>query len=262
MSEVLARLIEKPVGPSFEFGNFRVERAITHLENLEIFRFRYRVYLESGFISQDDFPEPVFRDEFDAVSSQIAVRDASGTLVGSTRFLGPSPLGFHTQKVFDIDLPAIDVARIGEFGRLAVRVDHRGGDRLVMLALLKAVFECMIDRGSTHILAFLPPPLAESFSRIGCKPLEMVAREPTNFVLQNRRLMRGYFELQNPIPVLYDLEKMLDDVGVRRVVVAKRLSHGSLVPSPAFADSRLRGGGVEPSLRTPRSDESNRLRRV
>lgn len=262
MSEVLARLIEKPVGPSFELGNFHVARAINHIENLEIFKFRYRVYLESGFISPDDFPEPVLTDEFDAVSLQIAVRDATGALVGATRFVGPSPLGFHTQKVFDLDLPKIDVGRIGEFGRLVVRGEHRGGSRLVMLAMLKAVFECMIESGTSHVLAFLPPPLADSFSRLGCKPLAMVTREPTNSVLENRRSMRGYFELQNPIPVLYDLERMLDDVGVSRVAVAERLLRGGLQPSPASVDGQVRGGRILPIARLTRSDESNPLGRV
>lgn len=257
MSEILARLIEQPVGPSFHFGEYRISRATTHLETLEIFQFRYRVYRESGFISPEDFPEAIFVDEFDSNSLQIAVRDSAGVLVGATRFVTPSSRGFHTQKVFEIELPNIDFKRIGEFGRLVVQIDHRGGDRLVMLGLLKAVFECMIESGTTHVLAFLPPTLAESFSRLGCKPTALISREPSSRVIENRRRMRGYFQTQNPIPVLYDLERMLDDVGVRRAVVANRLSLGLKLPASARSEDSPSKGEINQLSRVNQSTEVN-----
>lgn len=227
MSEILARLIETAVGPSFEFGDYRVTRSTTHLDDLEIFRFRFSVYLESKFISSHDFEEKILTDEFDQSAIQISVRDRSGMLVGTTRFVRPSHVGFHTERLFDFDLPPIDRSRMGEFGRLAVRTTHRGGERFIMLAMLKAVFECMIENGTTHVLAFLSPKLADSFAELGCKPSALRARPPDRSRIQNRSKMKGYFETQNPIPVLYDLERMISEVGVRRAAIAERLQSDS-----------------------------------
>lgn len=223
LSEILARLIETAVGPSFEFGEYRVTRSNTHIDDIEIFRFRFSVYLESKFISLQDFTEDVLTDEFDRSAIQIAVRDRSGMLVGTTRFVRPSHVGFHTERLFDFDLPPINRMRIGEFGRLAVRTTHRGGERFVMLAMLKAVFECMIENGTTHVLAFLSPKLADSFAQLGCKPSALRTQAPDRATIQNRRMMKGYFESQNPVPVLYDLERMISEVGVRRAAIAERL---------------------------------------
>jgi N-acyl-L-homoserine lactone synthetase len=227
LSEILARLIERAVGPSFDFGEYRVTRSTTHIDDIEIFRFRFSTYLEAGFILPQAFPDGILRDEFDSAATQIAVRDVSGLLVGTTRFVRPSRLGFHTERLFDLELPPINRNQMGEFGRLAIKANNRGGDRFVMLAMLKAVFECMIEVGTTHVLAFLSPKLADSFARLGCKPLTLRAHEPGHRALQNRGAMKGYFDSQRPIPVLYDLEQMLSDVGVRRKGIASRLQSGS-----------------------------------
>ena len=238
LSEILARLIEQAVGPSFEFGEYRVTRSTTHLDDAEIFRFRFRVYLESGFIAPNDFPEEILKDEFDNAATQIAVRDRCGLLVGTTRFVRPSIVGFHTEKLFDFELPPVNRFHMAEFGRLAVRTNHRGGERFVMLAMLKAVFECMIDNGTTHVLAFLSPKLADSFAELGCKPLTLRALKPCERTLENRSAMKRYFESQSPLPVLYDLELMLSQVGVRRTTIAGRLQHGpseKSVPVPTRA---------------------------
>ncbi len=248
MSEVLARLIEKHVGPSFEFGAYHVSRSSTHLESLEIFRFRFDVYQEEGYVAASDFPEPLLTDEFDDVATQIAVRDGSGGLVGATRFVPPSRLGFHTERIFDMDLPPIDPMRIAEFGRLAVRSSHRGGERLVMLAMLKAVFECMIDHGTTHVLAYLSPRLADSIARLGCKPSPLITRAPSARTIANRSLMKGYFASQHPIPVLYDLEAMLEEVGVRRVAIESRLGRARCESPSEQPLSASRRHGLKSSL--------------
>lgn len=223
LSQILANLIETAVGPSFEFGGYRVTRSTTHLDELEIFQFRFKVFLESGFISKNDYQGELLNDEFDNAAVQIGVRDQNGVLVGTTRFVLPSNVGFHTERLFDFDLPPINRMQLGEFGRLAVRSTHRGGERLVMLALLKAVFECMIENRTTHVLAFLPPKLADAFAELGCKSSMLRTREPGENAIRNRRKMKGYFESQNPVPVLYDLEQMISEVGVRRAAIAERL---------------------------------------
>ena len=223
VSEALARLIERAVGPSFGFGGYRVSRSTTRAEDLEIFRFRYRIYMDSGFITRDSVPADALQDQFDPMAVQIAVRDSLGELVGAARFVRPSNLGFHTEQVFDFEFPPVPREQVGEFGRLVVADAHRGGERIVMVAVLKAVFECMIESGTTHVVAFLSPRLADSVASLGCKPLAIRMMEPSRRSLENRRAMQSYFDSQSAIPVLYDLEKMFSEVGVRRNELSSHL---------------------------------------
>jgi len=93
-----------------------------------------------------------------------------------------------------------------------------------MIAMLKAVFECMIEKRVTHVLAFLSPRLADSFSKLGCKHLSIRTQNPSAAVIESRRLMAPYFESQHAIPVVYDLEEMILQVGVSRMRIEDRLN--------------------------------------
>lgn len=162
-------------------------------------------------------------DEYDRASVLLVVRDANGSIVGTARFVRPTSIGFHAESVFDIDLRDLTRDRLAEFGRLAVAPVHRGGERLVVLGLLKAVFECMVESGVVRVLAFLPPILADSFARLGCKPIPLRVFGLSERCLLNRLPMQPYFESQSVAPVIYDLESMIYDVGVRRELVSERI---------------------------------------
>lgn len=223
MNELLARLIERPVGASFHLGEYRVSRSASASEDQEIFKFRYQEYSKSGFLRPEAYSNGLLKDEFDRASVLITVRNAMQTIVGTARFVRPSIHGFHTESLFDFDLCGVLRSRMGEFGRLAVSSDHRGGGRIAVVAILKAVFECMMESGTTHVLAFLPPRLADSFSALGCKSATIQLSDLSERSIRNRAPMQPYFEKHPASPVLYDLEEMLSNVGVVRDLVAHRI---------------------------------------
>jgi N-acyl-L-homoserine lactone synthetase len=210
----LARLLAERVGSSFEFAGYEVSRAENASEEAEAFELRHRVFVEEGFLESGRFPDGLFTDQFDAESTHILVRDSSEALVATTRFVHPSALGLPTEYLFDFTPPNLDRSRVGEYGRLAIDATHRGGTRAPMLAMLKGVFECMIETKITHVFAFLSPALAKSYAALGCISIPLETKPPSKTSLRNREPMSGYFKNQNAIPVLFNLFDMMVEVGV------------------------------------------------
>ena len=213
-SSPLAQLMRDRVGSRFRFADYEVSRAETPCEAQEAFELRHRVFVEEGFLDSDQYSDGLLRDRFDDFSTQILVRDRNQNLVATTRFVRYSEIGFPTEHLFNFDAPAVDRARLGEYGRLAIDADHRGGARAPMLAMLKAVFECMIEERTTHVFAFLSPKLAVSYAALGCLSVPLVTRRPSALILRNRQPMKNYFENQDVMPVLFDLHEMMIEVGV------------------------------------------------
>lgn len=214
MSSPLAALMNERVGQRFEFGGYHFRRAETQDERVDAFRLRHSVFSEEGFIRAEEFPSGAFHDEFDDVSEQILVHDAGGTLVGTTRFVLPSDLGFPTERFFDFETPDVPRERMGEYGRLAIGPEHRGGTRAPMLGMLKAVFEVMLEHGITHVYAFMPPKLAASYTALGCVSVPLRTRPTRVVTAQRRHAMRDYFARQHVAPVLFSLAEMMVAVGV------------------------------------------------
>ncbi len=214
MKSVLAGLMNERVGSKFDFGGYRFRRAENELDREAVFSLRHRVFGEEGFIDPGDFRNGLFRDDFDEVSSQFMVFDASGELVATTRLVLPSDLGFPTERLFEFEPADVPRQRLGEYGRLAIARDHRGGGRTPMLGLLKCVFECMLEYQITHVFAFMPPKLAGSYALLGCVSVPLELRVPGLETLARRRPMRGYFARQEIQPVLFNLEEMMREIGI------------------------------------------------
>ena len=70
----------------------------------DLFSLRYSVFcLERGFLKAEDYPDGLEKDEFDAHSIQLAVRDTQGRLAGTARLVRNSPLGLPLERHFKID---------------------------------------------------------------------------------------------------------------------------------------------------------------
>jgi len=213
LQDFLAEVIDSQVSTTFWLAGYQISRSATAAEDCEIFEFRAEVFRNSGFISAEF--RGGLRDEFDESAIQIAARDRNQKLVGAARFVCDSTVGFHTESVFKFDFPSVLRERVCEFGRLVVRRDHRGGERRVMIALLRAVFDCMQESSTTHVLAFLAPGLAQSVARLGLKCLALNVEDATPEIVSRRSVMKPYFDQHHPIPVLFSLHEMLHSIGAR-----------------------------------------------
>lgn len=227
MPSPLAALLERRVGECFEFAGYGFRRARTDEERRAAFRLRHEVYSQEGFIRPEEFPSGEFQDAFDTVSVQILVSDPAGALVGTTRLVLPSELGFPTECFFDFEPPDVPREQLGEYGRLAIRDGHRGGGRGPMLGMLKAVFEVMIEQRIRQVFAFMPPKLATSYAALGCVSVPLRTRPTRPETLARRHPMRDYFARQEVAPVLFDLATMLVEIGVTPTLHAPSSAHAS-----------------------------------
>lgn len=214
MAEHFASLLRERVGKEFDHGGYRFRRAESEQEREQAYRLRQAVFAEEGFIDPASFGEGLFRDSFDEVSSHILVLDESSALVGTTRFVLPSPLGFPTEHLFAFEPPELPRDRLGEFGRLAIARGHRGGARTPMLGLVKMVYEVILERDISHVYAFMNPRLIASYTALGLVSHPIDADEPCARIRERRAPMRCYFETQEIQPVLFSLREMEDVIGV------------------------------------------------
>lgn len=190
-------------GKEFRIGDYVFKAASSATERLGALRLRSFVYVEEGFVDPRDLDGQLLEDAFDAHSIMLVGCDLDGRVVGTTRYVLPGPMGLPVERLFSIDgvLPPRDC--LGEFSRLAIDSEHRGGSRTVMLGLIASVAQCAKDHGTDHFLAFLPVRLIEYFASLGFVGHLPPVLPPSAANLQNRRLMRGYFAKAEVRPILY-----------------------------------------------------------
>lgn len=80
-----------------------VKLAENEKEMEEFQRFSFQIYKELQWLNQDDFPDGILTDKYDAKSSFIVVYSNS-EIIGGARLVRNSPLGFPHEKELGIDL--------------------------------------------------------------------------------------------------------------------------------------------------------------
>lgn len=95
----------------------------------EVFRIRYQVYCkECNFIKDEDYPEGIEKDNYDAHSLHFLAKDSNG-LIGAARLILDCPLGFpleeHCNGHLTIDKNSLPRKRIAEISRLVISRGYR-----------------------------------------------------------------------------------------------------------------------------------------
>ena len=101
----------------------------------EIFRLRYQVYCkECGFIKEEDYPEGIETDMYDAQSVHFVAMSAENELVGTLRMILPGKLELPIQKYCPDVFTREDIAQkdYTEISRLVIskNIRRRKGDQL------------------------------------------------------------------------------------------------------------------------------------
>jgi N-acyl amino acid synthase of PEP-CTERM/exosortase system len=105
--------------------DFRRARGQEELE--EVFRLRYRVYVEEwGFEKAEDHPGGIERDDYDDHAIHF-VAEREGVIIGTVRLILNSEQGFPIESFtrIDEDLSQVDRDKVAEISRLAVSKDFR-----------------------------------------------------------------------------------------------------------------------------------------
>lgn len=162
------------------------------------YRLRYQVYcVERRFLSADEYPEGLERDEFDAQAVHVAAFDPLGEMAGTVRLVRPSALGlplFRHCSLFPHESCDPDNPRLVEIGRLSVsrhyrrrqlddssatsgvsrtsRADNYRGDRRrhrdeIFLSMTKALYHETKRLGATHWLVATEKSLQRMLAQHG-----------------------------------------------------------------------------------------------
>jgi len=215
-ADELRRLFGGVLTKEFALGGYRFRRADSIEERQAAYALRFRVYAEQGYIDPADFGSPILRDGHDESAVQCLVYDAAGSLVGTARAVLPSALGFQTEALFEFPIPDLPRERLGEIGRLALAIEHRGGERIVLLGLVKLLYDALREHELTHAYAFMPRALIESLGELGFPSRQLGSASPTAEAARRRSLLRGYFEQLSPQAVLFDLAEAGRGFGAKR----------------------------------------------
>lgn len=186
--------------------SFRVASA-ADADNL--YRFRFKIYCDEGYINSDSYPDKKFSDKYDPVSvSVIALK--GNEIVGAGRATHYSQRGLPTFEYFNIKLPDnINRDRIVEMGRFMVHPKFRGKARLVSIGLSLQLK--IYVRGNPEIewlVAFMSDKVRQAFAAL--ISFQTLAENPlTESQLQARGLLPGYWENGNIHPVIAKASELL-----------------------------------------------------
>lgn len=187
----------------------KVRIAKTPEELKDVFRLRYKIYLESGYIKDLNFDEPLFSDKYDVNSINfIAYRKEHP--VGVVRLVLNSNLGMPLEEYYNVDLSqkngAVEVSRLG-----VVR-EYRGGKRRVVIALMRAVYYWSHKNNVRYWYMFMPEKLAESFEALCARFYYIPEKALTEKHTSARKLMLGYFRKTKAKPYILDVQELTKEM--------------------------------------------------
>ena len=209
MSDLLRQLLKDPPTTELKIGPYTIRR-ITDAQECELaFRHRHDVYVAEGYLEAGAIPGGVYADAFDPMAIQIAAFDQDGNVVGSTRIVPPSSLGFPVERLFRFEHDeSVDPWSVAEVGRLAVSREHRGKDRAVCVGMIAMTIHWLHALGVDHWQAFMHPVLWRALTRMGI-PVQRVAElEPGFNELLNRTKLPGYFTKEGATPAICSMAAM------------------------------------------------------
>ena len=209
MSNMLRQLLMDPPTPELKVGPYTTKRVTDPYECELAFRHRHDVYVEAGYLEAGSVPDRIYTDMFDPLAIQIAAFDADGSVVGSTRLVPPSSMGFPVERLFRFELDnSVDPWGVAAVGRLAVSPSHRGKSRAVCVGLITMVIHHLHALGVNHWMAFMHPVLWRTLTRMGI-PVERLPELAPGFnELLNRNKLPGYFAREGAAPAVCSMQAM------------------------------------------------------
>ena len=214
MANILKQLLKDPPSKELKIGGYTIAHVTDPYELERIYRQRHEVYIAEGYLQPGQIPDGRFCDEFDAIAHHVAAYDENGELVGSSRIVPASELGFPTERLFRLGPQEVSAWDLAEVGRLAVDREHRGNGRAVCLGLITQQIHILLSLGISHWIAFMHPILVRSLNRMGIPAEHIEVLEPSERELDNRRRLAGYFAKEGANPVLCSITAMSENLDI------------------------------------------------
>lgn len=173
--------------------------------NSENFHFRWKIYLEAGYIDQQDFPNQQLRDEYDEDSFHV-LAFKNNNLIASVRFILPMKGKLPTERVFNLIDFNIPRNKMGEISKLCLEKEYRRTNigNYVFLSLMAEIYKFMKRNKMEYVLIGVPEFLKKSFEKTDF--VQYIKEIPTGPLesehLEERKTAKKYFEKFNIKPYL------------------------------------------------------------
>ena len=155
----------------------RFDLARTPEELEAVFRLRYRISIERGWIRAEDVPDGLERDEYDDMhAAQIAGWDGP-VLAATARVVYPvegRPL--PTEEAFGV--VATPSGRVVDAGRLIVAPAYRDGEHRVLGGLAASIWTAMAARGYRWAAVAISRPMIELCQALGFDVVTLGSAKP------------------------------------------------------------------------------------
>jgi hypothetical protein len=210
----IIQIIKTPVGSSIFRAYAHIMhgltfRIATQADMDALYRFRFDVYTDEGYVNPDDYPDKLFSDQFDPFSISV-ITLKNNRIIGCGRATRWSDLGLPVFQFFSIKLPAeIDRQSMVEMGRFMVDRAHRGKARLATLGMLLQLRTYVrSDHSIKCLIAFMSNKVRNAFSEI--VPFKILDEYPPEKKhLQARTLRQGYWDKRVIHPVIAESSQLL-----------------------------------------------------
>lgn len=194
--------------------NLRGRVASTSVDIERVYRFRYEVYLQEGYISPN--PEESFKDKYDVNCVNIYVENIrKKKIVASTRLVLDSSVGFPTENLFNINKMEEERDRLVEISRFAVSREYRGKGT-VFLLLVSRMYKEMKRLNVKYAYSNMPKKLAGHFAKYGFNFDELPQNDPVEINMNERALIGGYFEKKELFPYLLNVDGAERDLSIKK----------------------------------------------
>lgn len=174
-----------------------------------LYRFRFDVYTGEGYVNPEDYPDKLFRDQFDPYSASVLTLK-KGRIIGCGRATHYSVLGLPVLQFFNINFPAeIELPSVVEMGRFMVGPQYRGKARLATLGMsLQLSTYVKRDSSAKWLIAFMSEKVRNAFYEI--VPFEILDENPpSKEQLEARTQRQGYWDKGDILPVMAESSRLL-----------------------------------------------------
>ncbi|MDI6603369.1 MAG: GNAT family N-acyltransferase [Patescibacteria group bacterium] len=189
----------------------KIIEAKTEEEKEMIYKLRYEIYKDCGYINPEDFPDKELKDEDDKHSINYLALE-NNKPVGTVRLiLGNKKEDFPTFRMWNIDFNKFSVpfSKIGEISKLCIVNSSKNKKFWIWLGMMKKIYKKNKITNLNYWIFFSSFQLRLEINKKFNTPIHSIPYlKEIEKNLREREIMKGYFKILNPLPFFLKIEEI------------------------------------------------------
>lgn len=192
-------LMKRVTHDALRFSGLTFIHTKTESELEQVYRLRYHLYSEAGYICPSKYPDGVFKDQWDHASINFLVLNSQEEPIGTMRLVLNSIAGFPTEQLFNFKIPRIPRHRIAEISRFAIAKNYRAKNHTILIGLIKLIYEYSKDLDIEVLYAYMPEALEILLRKLEISFIKLPTMPLTPKYFSARDVIGGYFKRHNHV---------------------------------------------------------------